>query len=645
MGSDCSTCLSLDQKWGCIWCDNACSHLSQCIAPSDQLVSHSADALCPKPFIESFEPKSGPLEGGTLVEIRGRELGISLQDIKDRVFIGGSKCDVLQYVVSKRIICSIMSGSGSSPVQLRFGNSGKRFADSESRFKFVDPQPKSIYPSYGPVSGGTKVVIYGTNLNVGSNMSVFVGEHRCQLLRDENEMNGALTCLTGRVHRPQVIASIRIQIDRAERILERKFEYREDPVIRSIYPTSAFESGGRLITVEGSNLDTIQKPKMYIASIDSNSNEELISSISDCQVSNSSSMLCRSPKINLPPSVSPSTYSRWPVGFLLDNVQSTLASLSSVQITIVPDPQFVPFKGIRIHRPDQLFLIEGNYLSHAASAEDYKIYIGSSRCKVTLLDKRQLMCRAPLKEPRATDEKGNEVEGGRPLLTVIIGSIRHELGFVEYESSALRLSLSRLLLLLIGGVLVCTIVTVLAFIMYRRKRDEREKDYKRIQLKMEYLEFNVRNECKQAFAELQTDVTDLTMAVEGYGIPFQDKSEFISRLLFKDIRPINTMLSTSSLYSSHSSVALAQFESLMNDKRFVYSIVEMIELDISFSIDEKRYISSLLISSLFPNFVYFTDVILSLIHIHISNAIQVLIFTSLFICFCFACKPLQRTNS
>ncbi|VDM40546.1 unnamed protein product [Toxocara canis] len=635
MGSECSICLSLDPKWSCTWCGNVCSHISHCTSPPS---SNSADVLCGQPRIESFEPVSGPLEGGTRIEIRGRELGLSLSDVKDRVFVGGSKCDVLEYEVSSKIVCVAGPGSGPSAIQLRLGQSGRRFVDSSALFHFVDPQPKSVYPTFGPVSGGTRITIYGSNLSVGSNTTVLIGEHPCKVLR-ENELHAAIVCTTSRAERPVVVDSIRIQVDRSIRILQRKFEYRRDPVVRSIFPTSTFESGGRLINVEGENLDSVLAPKMYIASV-SHSMQESISTLGDCEVRNGSRMVCLSPRSNLPPNFSPSTYSRWPVGFLMDNVQSVRNLGARIQITVVPDPQFVPLKGVHVHRPDQLFLIEGNHLSHAATADDYQIYIGSSRCVLTLLETRQVMCRAPSEQPAATDEKGNPVEGGRPLLTVIIGSIRHELGLVEYETSAVRsefcrLSLSKLLALLCAGITVCTIAFVFACVIYRRKKDEREKDYKRIQLKMEYLEFNVRNECKQAFAELQTDVTDLTMAVDGRGIPFHEKTEFISRLLFKEIISISGLLTTSSLYSRyilafsspnelwHSAVDLAQFRSLLCNKRFIFAIVEMAECNPTFGSEEKKVLCSLLIGALLSNFSYCSDVVLSLLITHITNSIQV----------------------
>ncbi|VDM45368.1 unnamed protein product [Toxocara canis] len=174
MGSEYSICLSFDPKWSCTWCGNVGSHISHCTSPPS---TNSADVLCGQPRIESFEPVSGPLEGGARIEIRGRELGLSLGDVKDRVFVGGSKCDVLEYEVSSKIVCVAGPGSGPSAIQLRLGQSGRRFVDSSALFHFVDPQPKSVYPTFGPVSGGTRITIYGSNLSVDSNTTVLIGDY------------------------------------------------------------------------------------------------------------------------------------------------------------------------------------------------------------------------------------------------------------------------------------------------------------------------------------------------------------------------------------------------------------------------------------------------------------------------------------
>ena len=52
---------------------------------------------------------------------------------------------------------------------------------------------------------------------------------------------------------------------------------------------------------------------------------------------------------------------------------------------------------------------------------------------------------------------------------------------------------------------------------------------------MDTLENNVRSECKQAFAELQTDMTDLTMDLETSGIPLLDHRTFVMKVFFPGV--------------------------------------------------------------------------------------------------------------
>lgn len=50
-----------------------------------------------------IEPLSGPLDGGTLLTIRGRNLGRRLSDVMHGVWIGGVACEPLadRYTVSE----------------------------------------------------------------------------------------------------------------------------------------------------------------------------------------------------------------------------------------------------------------------------------------------------------------------------------------------------------------------------------------------------------------------------------------------------------------------------------------------------------------------------------------------------------------
>lgn len=51
--------------------------------------------------------------------------------------------------------------------------------ESSQHFKFVEIVPKSIYPTFGPMSGGTRLSIFGQNLDAGSNVTVFLDNLPC----------------------------------------------------------------------------------------------------------------------------------------------------------------------------------------------------------------------------------------------------------------------------------------------------------------------------------------------------------------------------------------------------------------------------------------------------------------------------------
>lgn len=70
------------------------------------------------------------------------------------------------------------------------------------------------------------------------------------------------------------------------------FNYTSDPTIMEIKPLRSFASGGRMITVHGSNLDSIQKPELEVLL-----NDELVNRTT-CTVITSTQMECPSPAIN-----------------------------------------------------------------------------------------------------------------------------------------------------------------------------------------------------------------------------------------------------------------------------------------------------------------------------------------------------------
>lgn len=92
------------------------------------------------------------------------------------------------------------------------------------------------------------------------------------------------------------------------------------------------------------------------------------------------------------------------------------------------------------------------------------------------------------------------------MVVVRIGSnIRHEIGPIEliglhnelFGTLFVRMNLLKLSLLLLVIIGILIFVGFLFIWFWRRRSNEHEKVYKRIQLQMEQMECNVRNECKQ----------------------------------------------------------------------------------------------------------------------------------------------------
>ena len=71
-----------------------------------------------------------------------------------------------------------------------------------------------------------------------------------------------------------------------------------------------------------------------------------------------------------------------------------------------------------------------------------------------------------------------------------------------------------------AGVLLFIVIGIL--ILYRRKSTESSRVLKNMQEQMDVLELRVAAECKEAFTELQTEITELGVDLQQGGIPFLD---------------------------------------------------------------------------------------------------------------------------
>ncbi|KAL9872786.1 plexin-B isoform X2 [Glossina fuscipes] len=716
--ADCSLCVTRDSKYQCAWCGNSCVYNDTCSSmtlttdhglmhkPSNYPLSRAND--CPRPRIDMIKPLFGPIEGGTLVTIEGSNLGIKEEDVRGKISIGNVPCELVNYEISVKIECRTggVNHEITAPVKV-FNDAG--FTESSVQFQFKDIQLIGLHPRVGPKSGGTQISLMGKYLNIGSNIRAFLDEYECHINMTKAS-SSRLTCVTSEATQPEPIRTLRLFVDGANRTytcenhLERPinaydhelvttrgkyayhyhshlprfcsiYNYTHDPTIMEIKPLRSFASGGRLLTVHGMYLDSIQNPELEVFFGTERINK------TTCIVINASQMECPSPVVNAkfweykmslekkfqqgqltrvdidsPSSLNIDVKKRsafkrnasfrytslsnitnngyfgediaafvkvretqlnLQVGFVMDNVQwvrdlgkyfSTIRS----SIAYVSDPKYHAFpEGIKLYKGDTL-VIEGELLNIASDESDVNVTIGIGQCNVTSLTLTQLLCTPPEKQPIPTDESGLEQTSDFPLVVVKVGrNLRFVVGHLKYDLMK-AYSFSHAIWGIIFTISLIVILLIIILVIYRRKTTQAEREYKRIQIQMITLESNVRSECKQAFAELQTDMTDLTADLETSGIPTLNHVNYIMKVFFPGVsdHPIlnSPKLRMNSPHTNYDA-AMLHFEQLISNKYFVLTFIESLEGQKSFNIRDKVNVASLLMIVLMNKMEYATDIL------------------------------------
>lgn len=394
---------------------------------------------------------------------------------------------------------------------------------------------QSVFPTFGPQSGGTLLSITGFHLNMGSSVSAFLDDLPC-LVNSSHASGTRLLCTTSRTSGgPRPVSQLTVTIDNAKRVLAKNpFSYTKDPTIMEIKPLRSFASGGRLLSVHGTNLDSIQKPQMVVYMDDG----VTPANSTVCRVVSASHMECPSPPVDFEALInarklaaaatatgsSPSPLSRrrrkraglrphrdiprsvtLRIGFLMDNVESVRDLKKHFQqLQYVEDPVYSAFVGpslVKLYKGDTL-VIEGENLNLASDETDVNVTIGTRPCNVTSLAATQLVCTPPEVQPPGTDEIGIKTESRLPLVTVRVGqNLRFPIGYLRYEVVKPYTFPPEAIGGIVAGAVLLLLVSAIILLIYRRKSTQAEREYKRIQIQMDTLESNVRSECKQGKAD------------------------------------------------------------------------------------------------------------------------------------------------
>ena len=498
------------------------------------------------------------------------------------------------------------------PVRLQ-GDNG--IIESVVKFRYRDIRIDNVTPRYGPVSGGTLIAIEGVNLNIGSSILVFLDNLPCEVNLSQVS-SSRLTCVTSPASAPMDVKDVIVIIDAARRTLSKPYRYTPDPSIVDVMPKWSFVSGGRLLTVHGKNLDTVGQP--YIAALD---DRGVGVARSPCNVISAFQMECPSPAIVSAAKLAgpvvdgqmrlkdngPDKITNVRVGFQMDNVQSVLnlakfAPDVNSELHYIEDPVYYKFIDNEKSYKGDALVIEGFNLNGAATVDDVEVKIGTENCNVTSLTKTQMLCLPP------------QIPPSYPEVVVYVGkNLNFSIGLLRYDIGS-QFAIPPEVIGGIGAAAALTLFIAIAFmIIYKHKSSQAEREYKRIQIQMDTLENNVRSECKQAFAELQTDMTDLTMDLEVSGIPLLDHRTFVMKVFFPGVGDhplfLDPRIHGVNKPKTELDGAMIQFEGLLNNKWFLLAFIETMEKQKSFTIRDRVYFASLLSVILMTKMEYYTDIL------------------------------------
>ncbi|XP_052083726.1 hepatocyte growth factor receptor-like [Mytilus californianus] len=289
----CEQCVGVDPLC-CGWCGNKCTSQQNCS-------SGWSGQSCP-PIITKISPISGPTNGGTLLTLEGQNLGTAFAEVRE-ITIGTDVCQVTTTITSTKITCTtqkmtvecegqvkvIVNDSNNTPYQIN-----GEYTSPDLMFSYKSPEVYDFTPKYGPLSGGTKLVVSGKNLNVGAQHSVQVAGQKCVIEPSGRIQGTSLTCLTPKLlynkrrrkqetnsPSPVYDVSIRLDIYGFTYQFNKSYQFFEDSTVTSIDPHKSIQAYGisslfPVISLTGTHLQIISEPKIIAILVINGTNKQSV---------------------------------------------------------------------------------------------------------------------------------------------------------------------------------------------------------------------------------------------------------------------------------------------------------------------------------------------------------------------------------
>ncbi|KAM6419022.1 plexin-C1 [Pluvialis apricaria] len=444
----------------------------------------------------------------------------------------------------------------------------------------------SIEPLWISTLGKSEITVKGENFTRASGIKlILTGITGCKpdIIKVRNVLNDTQMTFALPPTRKEA-KSICIQATGKKCSPPMTLHYVSLPSCSGITPNTSWISGGRKITTTGRNFNVV---------------DSVI--ISDDQRSNFT--VSRYPGNEseyhyLTPSLSHATEGK--VVDMMLKVETTF--IPCVKLHYHPDPVFINYQLHTELDPDlelKIYKENDNLNISKTEVEVYLSYMNGAQTKKISFsiqnitkkpDRSTILC-------KFKREGTDKIDFSTVKVFVKLGNFEHE---VKPTSSHIYLYVLILLPIVVGVIIAAFIVT-----RYKSKELTRKQSQQ-----LELLEYEIRKEIREGFAELQMDELDV---VDSFGtVPFLDYKHFALRTFFPESGDFASIFSEDMPQSRDQTSKDESFNmlhALICNKNFLVTLIHTLEKQKNFSVKDRCLFASFLTIALQTKLVYLTHIL------------------------------------
>ncbi|NXP78750.1 PLXC1 protein, partial [Ramphastos sulfuratus] len=486
--------------------------------------------------------------------------------------------------VSPATTCQVkFAGEDSTPLSCLFLVSP---TSEQQSSLFLHISIHSIEPLWISTLGKSEITVKGENFTRASGIKlVLAGITGCKtdIIKVRNVLNDTQMTFALPPTRKEA-KSICIQATGKKCSPPMTLHYVSLPSCVGITPNTSWISGGRRITTIGRNFNVVDS---VIISDDQRANL----TVSRCPGNESEYHY-------LTPSLSHATEGK--VVDMMLRVETTF--IPCVKLHYHPDPVFINYQlhteldpdlELKIYKENDNLNISKTevevYLSYLNGAQTKKIWFSVQNI-TKKPDRSTILC-------KFKREGTDKIDFSTVKVFVKLGNFEHE---VKPTSSHIYLYVLILLPIVVGVIIVAFIVT-----RYKSKELTRKQSQQ-----LELLEYEIRKEIREGFAELQMDELDV---VDSFGtVPFLDYKHFALRTFFPESGGYASIFSEDMPQSRDQTSKDESFNmlhALICNKNFLVTLIHTLEKQKNFSVKDRCLFASFLTIALQTKLVYLTQIL------------------------------------